>query len=57
MGQAVGSRQRAWLGEEAGNEQTVAGPLTSLALDLQTNVNSFIYEVHDSPEVILTELS
>lgn len=31
--------------------------LTRLVLHLQANVDTFIYKVHDPPEVILTELS
>lgn len=37
--------------------QPGSGPLTSLALHRQADADTFIYEVHNSPEVILAELS
>lgn len=43
--------------QPAGLVQGASGLLTSLALHLQTDFDPFIYELHNSPEVILTKLS
>lgn len=41
----------------AGSGVEGSGPLTSLALHLQANADTFIYKLHNSPEVILMKLS